>query len=317
MKIVLLDVKTLGDLKELDTLKQFGEVIKYQYTKPDEVVERIGDAEIVITNKVVISKHVMDQAKNLKLICVAATGTNNVNMVYAEEKGIQVKNVKGYSTPGVAQHTFALILHILNHITLYEPYVKNKSYSASNIFTHHAWPIHELASMKLGIVGLGTIGQKVAEIAIAFGAEVSYYSTTGKNKHKKFKSLSLDELMSTSDIVSVHAPLNETTTNLISYSQLKQMKPTAILINTGRGGIVNERDLAKALDEEVLRAAALDVFEKEPLPEDNPLLQIRNKDRLIATPHVAWAGVESRERLVEGIYKNIEEFIAASGEIKK
>ncbi len=251
----------------------------------------------------------MDQAKNLKLICVAATGTNNINMVYAEEKGIAVKNVKGYSTPGVAQHTFALILHVLNHIVLYDPYVKNKSYSASNIFTHHAWPIHELASMKLGIVGFGAIGQKVAEIAEAFGAEVMYYSTTGKNMNQKFKSVSLDELLSTSDIVSIHAPLNETTINLISYQQLKKMKSTAILINTGRGGIVNERDLAKALDEELIQAAALDVFEKEPLPEDNHLLQIRNRDRLIATPHVAWAGVESRKRLIEGVCKNIEEFV--------
>jgi lactate dehydrogenase-like 2-hydroxyacid dehydrogenase len=309
MKIVVLDAKTLGELKELELFHKFGEVTVYQYTKPDETADRIGDAEIVITNKVVISKGVMDQAKSLKLICVAATGTNNINMVYAEQKGITVKNVKDYSTPGVAQHTFALILHILNHIVLYDPYVKNKSYSASNIFTHHAWPIHELASMRLGIIGFGAIGQKVAEIAKAFGAEVVYYSTTGKNNNQDYKSISLDELLTTSDIISIHAPLNETTLNLVSYPQIKKMKPSAILINTGRGGIVNERDLAKALDEEVIRAAALDVFEKEPLPEDNHLLQIRNRDRLIATPHVAWAGVESRKRLLEGIYKNIEEFL--------
>lgn len=310
MKIVVLDAKTLGELKELELFQKFGQVTVYQYTKPDETADRIGDAEIIITNKVVISKSIMDQAKNLKLICVAATGTNNINMVYAEQKGIVVKNVKGYSTPGVAQHTFALILHILNHITLYDPYVKNKSYSASNIFTHHAWPIHELASMKLGIIGFGAIGEKVAEIAKAFGAEVIYYSTTGKNNNPKYKSVSLEELLSTSDIVSVHAPLNETTLNLISYPQIKKMKPSAVLINTGRGGIVNERDLAKALDEEVIRAAALDVFEKEPLPEDNHLLQIRNRDRLITTPHVAWAGVESRKRLLDGICKNIEEFLS-------
>ena len=309
MKIVILDAKTLGDLKELEQLNKFGEVTVYQYTKSDEVSDRVGDAEIIITNKVIINKNVLDQAKNLKLICVAATGTNNINMVYAEEKGVAVMNVKGYSTDGVAQHTFALILHILNHINLYDPYVKNKSYSASNIFTHHAWPINELASMKLGIVGFGAIGQKVAEVAKAFGAEVIYYSTTGNNTNSKFKKVALEELLSTSDIVSIHAPMNETTANLISYKELKKMKPTSILINTGRGGIVNERDLAKALDEDLIRAAALDVFEKEPLPEDNPLLLIRNRDRLITTPHVAWAGVESRKRLIEGICVNIERFL--------
>jgi lactate dehydrogenase-like 2-hydroxyacid dehydrogenase len=309
MKIVLLDAKTLGELKEVEMLNKFGELIVYQYTKPDEVSERVGDADIIITNKVVINKNVMDQAKNLKLICVAATGTNNIDMDYAAKKGIAVKNVKGYSTDGVAQHTFALILYLLNHITLYDPYVKNKSYSNSNIFTHHAWPIHELASMKFGIIGFGAIGQKVAGIAKAFGAEVSYYSTSGKNTNTDYKSVSLDELLRSSDIISIHAPLNEATSNLLSLSELKKMKRSAILVNTGRGGIINERDLAKALDEEVIAAAALDVFEKEPLPEENPLLLIRNRDRLITTPHIAWAGVESRKRLLNGISKNIESFI--------
>jgi glycerate dehydrogenase len=309
MKIVLLDSKTLGELKELEMLNKYGEVSVHQFTKPEEVTDRVQDAEIIITNKVVINKNVMDQAKKLKLICVAATGTNNIDMDYAAKKGIAVKNVKGYSTDGVAQHTFALLFYILNHISLYDPYVKNRSYSSSNIFTHHAWPIHELASMRMGIIGFGAIGQKVATIAKAFGAEVVYYSTSGKNtKHKNFETVSLEEILKTSDVLSIHAPLTEATQNLISYKEIKQMKPSSILINTGRGGIVNERDLAKALDEELILAAALDVFEKEPLPEDNPLLQIRNRDRLIATPHIAWAGVESRKRLLEGICKNIEEF---------
>ncbi|HVD98730.1 MAG TPA: D-2-hydroxyacid dehydrogenase [Cytophagaceae bacterium] len=309
MKIVLLDSKTLGELKELEMLNKYGVVSVHQFTKPEEVTDRVQDAEIIITNKVVINKNVMDQAKKLKLICVAATGTNNIDMDYAAKKGIAVKNVKGYSTDGVAQHTFALLFYILNHISLYDPYVKNRSYSSSNIFTHHAWPIHELASMRMGIIGFGAIGQKVAIIAKAFGAEVVYYSTSGKNtKHKNFETVSLEEILKTSDVLSIHAPLTEATQNLISYKEIKQMKPSSILINTGRGGIVNERDLAKALDEELILAAALDVFEKEPLPEDNPLLQIRNRDRLIATPHIAWAGVESRKRLLEGICKNIEEF---------
>jgi lactate dehydrogenase-like 2-hydroxyacid dehydrogenase len=308
MKIVLLDSKTLGELKELEMLNKFGEVTVYQYTKPDEVSERVKEADIIITNKVVINKNIMDQAENLKLICVAATGTNNIDMDYAAKKGIAVKNVKGYSTDGVAQHTFALILYILNHIILYDPYVKNKSYSSSNIFTHHAWPIHELASMRFGIIGFGAIGQKVAEIARAFGAEVVFYSISGKNTNENFKSVSLEELLTSSDIVSIHAPLNENTTNLISYKELQKMKSSAIIINTGRGGILNERDLAKALDEEVIAAAALDVFEKEPLSERNPLLLIRNRDKLITTPHIAWAGMESRKRLIEGVCQNIKEF---------
>jgi lactate dehydrogenase-like 2-hydroxyacid dehydrogenase len=309
-KIVLLDAKTLGELKEVEMLHKFGEVVVYQYTKPDEVSERVGDADIIITNKVVINKNIMDQAANLKLICVAATGTNNIDMEYATQKGITVKNVRGYSTEGVAQHTFALILYILNHITLYDPYVKNKSYSSSTIFTHHGWPIYEMASMKFGIIGFGSIGKKVAEIAKAFGAEVVFYSTSGQNKSENFTSVPLDELLSTCDIVSIHAPLNETTTNLISYKELQKMKPSAILVNTGRGGIVNERDLAKALDEEIIKAAALDVYEQEPLSERNPLLLIRNRDRLITTPHIGWAGVESRKRLLEGVCTNIEEFVS-------
>lgn len=309
MKIVILDAKTLGNLKEIEKLNAFGELITHQFTKQDEAADRVVDADIIITNKVVITKHVIDKAVNLKLICVAATGMNNIDLAYAAEKAIVVRNVQGYSTNGVAQHTFALILDILNHISMYDPYVKNKSYSNSNIFTHHAWPIRELASMKFGIIGFGAIGQKVAEIAQAFGAEVMYYSTTGKNTNKNFKQVSLELMLAESDVVSIHAPLNEVTEGLISYKEIQKMKPSAILINTGRGGIVNERDLAKALDEELIRAAALDVFAIEPLPEDNPLLLIRNRDRLITTPHIAWAGVESRIRLIEGICKNIELFL--------
>ncbi len=309
MKIVILDAKTLGSLKEIEKFGAFGELVVHQYTKPDEVPERIEDAAIIITNKVVINKQAMDSAPNLKLICVAATGMNNIDLGYAAEKEIVVRNVRGYSTDGVAQHTFALILHILNHISLYDPYVKDKSYSNSNIFTHHAWSINELSSMTIGIIGFGSIGQKVGEIAKAFGARVIYYSTSGKNVNENFKQVSLDTLLKESDIISIHSPLNEVTENLISYSQLSKMKPTSILVNTGRGGIINERDLAKALDEELIRAAALDVFETEPLPEDNQLLLIRNRDRLIATPHIAWAGVESRIRLIDGICENIKLFL--------
>jgi lactate dehydrogenase-like 2-hydroxyacid dehydrogenase len=314
MKIVLLDARTLGELKELECFQKLGEVVTYQHTKPDEVEERIKDAVVVITNKVVLNKDNMKKADALRLICVAATGTNNIDLAYAKEREIAVRNVSGYSTDGVAQHTFALLLYILNHIPLYDSFVKSRSYSESLIFTHHGWSIHEIASMRIGIIGFGAIGQKVASIAQAFGAEVIFYSTSGKSSSRKFKKKSLEELLSTSDVVSIHAPLNEATQNLITYKELKMMKPTSILLNTGRGGIINERDLVKAMDEELIAAAALDVFEKEPLPEESPLLLVRNRDRLVLTPHIAWAAVESRRRLIDGVYKNIETFLAQAKE---
>ena len=312
MKIVLLDALTLGDLKEINDFSQFGELTVFRFTKPDETIDRIENADIVITNKVVIDKNVMDKSPSLKLICVAATGTNNIDLEYAEKKNILVKNVKGYSTDSVAQHTFSLMLHILNHVDYYDQYVKSKGYSNSGIFTHHAKPVYELKGMKLGIIGLGAIGERVAEIASVFGMQIIYYSTSGFNSNSKYKKVSLEQLLVESDIISIHAPLNEKTKNLISYKDLKQMKSSSIILNTGRGGIINERDLAKALDENLIRAAALDVFEKEPISAENPLLMIRDKEKLLLTPHIAWASVEARQELVKGISNNINSFIQAS-----
>lgn len=308
MKIVFLDASTVGDVPNLDSIKDLGDVTFYQVTTPDQTEDRIREADIVITNKVVVSRELMEKASNLKLICIAATGMNNVDREAADNLGIEVKNVAGYASVSVAQTTFAMILHLLQDLPRYDEYVKSGSYSRSPIFTNMDQNYHEISGMRFGIIGLGNIGQRVADIATAFGAEIVYYSTSGKNTEQPYQRLDLDELLSTSDVVSIHAPLNENTENLIGRKQLATMKQSAILVNTGRGGIVNEGGLALAIDDESIAGAALDVFENEPIKADNPLLSLKNKDRVVLTPHIAWASVEARTELLEGVKKNIKEF---------
>ena len=309
MNIVFLDASTVGDLPNLESLKEFGEVTFYQTTSADETADRIQNADIVITNKVVLSRNLMEEAENLKLICIAATGMNNVELEVAKELGIEVKNVAGYASVSVAQHTFAMLFNLLQPINYYDAYIKSGEYSKSPIFTNMERDFSEIRGKTFGIIGLGNIGRKVAAIAEAFGAEVVYYSTSGKNSDQPYKRLELDELLSASDVVSIHAPLNERTENLVGREQFSLMKPTSILINTGRGGIVHEAELAKALDEGELAGAALDVFENEPIEPDSPLFDIQNPNNLVLTPHVAWASVEARTELIEGVRENIEEFL--------
>ena len=312
MNIIFLDAGTVGKVPNLESLNELGNVTFYEVTAPDETEDRIRDAEVIITNKVVIDRALMHSASNLKLICVAATGMNNIDWDAAQELGIPVKNVAGYASNSVAQSTFAMILHLVQGIPYYDRYIKRGEYSKSPIFTHLGSSFNELAGKQFGIIGLGNIGRKVATIAEAFGADVVYYSTSGKNTDQPYPRLGLTELLQESDFVSIHAPLNENTESLIGYAELKQMKPSAILINTGRGGIVNEQDLARALDEKLIAGAALDVFEKEPLPSGHPLLGIQNPDRLLMTPHMTWSSVEARTELIEGVKRNIEEFYQRS-----
>ena len=309
MKLAILDAKTLGSDIDLSGFSQFGEVEIYETTKPEETLERVKDKDIVVTNKVVIDKNIMDNSPNLKLICVAATGVNNIDVEYAKKKGIQVRNVAGYSTESVVQHTFAMLFYLLESLRYYDDYVKSGEYAKSDIFTHLGKPFWEIRGKTWGIIGLGTIGRRVADVASAFGANVIYYSTSGVERKEKYPRVSLDELLKTSDIVSIHAPLNEKTKGLIGYEQIKLMKPTAYLLNLGRGGIVVEEDLAKALDENLIAGAALDVLEKEPITEDNPLLKIKNKEKLFITPHIAWTSVEARKTLVNEIIENIKAFL--------
>lgn len=308
-KIVILDAKTAGKVSNLDAFKDFGKVVSYETTSPTETASRASDADIIITNKVVIDRDIMERCSNLKLICITATGMNNVDLDAAKERGIIVKNAVGYSSQSVAQHTIASILQLYNQLNYYDQYVKSGNYAKSDIFTHYGPPITELYQKTFGIIGLGNIGKTVARIASAFDSKVNYYSTSGKNAQGEYPRLSLDELLRTSDIISIHAPLNENTQNLISGQQLSLMKESAILVNVGRGGIVDESALAKAINNNQIGGACVDVFEQEPIDENNPLLKVKYPEKLVLSPHNAWASTEARTKLMDIVYRNIEEFI--------
>ncbi len=310
MKIVVLDAKTLGD-SDLGVLERFGEVVIYPTTSPDQTLNRIEDADIVVTNKVVIDKELMQKAKNLGLICVAATGMNNIDLQAAKELGIEVKNVAGYSTTSVVQHTFAMAFYLIEQLRYYDDFAKSGRWSESGLFTCIDRPFFEIAGKRWGVIGLGTIGKEVARVARSFGAEVVYYSTSGLNSSCDYERVGLEELLRSSHIISIHAPLNDRTRNLIGQKELGMMKERGVLLNLGRGGIVDEEALAKAIDEKGIYAG-LDVTEHEPLPKNSPLLQVKNKERLLITPHIAWTSEEARAKLVEGIVKNIEEFLTTS-----
>lgn len=305
MKIVLLDTLTFGntDLSAFDAL---GEVTLFEKTSPAQTLERVVDADVIVTNKVVITKEHMLKAKNLKLICVAATGTNNIDLDGAKECKIEVKNVAGYSTDSVIQHTFSMLFYLLEHSRYYDEVVKDKTYSKSGIFTDVSQPFFEVKGKKWGIIGLGAIGRGVANVAQVFGAEVLYYSTSGVNRNEDFQRTTLDALLKECDIITIHAPLNEKTQNLLDYEKLSLCKEGAIVLNLGRGGIINEEAVARIIDEREL-FFGLDVLEKEPIPEDHPLLSVKNSDRVYITPHIAWTSVEARDKLILGVVKNIQD----------
>ena len=305
MKIVLLDTLTFGET-DLSKFASFGEVVTYKTTAPNETLTRVVEANIVITNKVVITKEMMLGSKNLQLICIAATGMNNVDLEAAKELGIAVKNVAGYSTDSVIQHTFSMLFYLLGHSRYYDEVVKDGTYSKSKIFTDVSQPFFEVKGKKWGIIGLGSIGRGVANIAQAFGAEICYYSTSGIKRDEPYESLSLDKLLESCDIITIHAPLNEKTKNLLDYEELSLCKNGATILNLGRGGIINEDAVARIIDEKNL-FFGLDVLTKEPMSQNHKLLTIKNSDRLYITPHIAWTSVEARDTLIEGIVKNIEE----------
>ena len=308
MTIVLLDAKTLGDDLDLSALEAFGTLTRYDTTSEEETLERIIDAEIVIANKVVLSANTLKQTKKLKLICIAATGTNNVDLEAAKLQNIEVKNVKGYSTNSVVQHTFAMALYLLEKMSYYDAVVKDNSWAESGLFTDISRPFYEISGKRWGIVGMGMIGQSVARIATAFGAEVSYHSTSGKNLNHAYPHKTLEFILKDCDIISIHAPLNNSTYDLINEINLPYIKEKAILLNLGRGGIVNETDLAFELDRREIYAG-LDVLETEPITLNNRLNEVKHKERLLITPHIAWTSIEARKKLLEGIVKNIETFL--------
>jgi len=308
MNIVLLDAKTLGDDLDISALESFGTLTVYQTTSKEETLERIRIADIVITNKVVITANMMEETPRLKLICIAATGMNNVDLDAAKFKGIEVKNVAGYSTKSVVQHTFAMALYLLEKMAYYDAVVKDASWTESGLFTDVSRPFYEISGKRWGIIGLGTIGQEVAKIATAFGAEVSYHSTSGKNLHHAYPHQSLEFILKDCDIISIHAPLNDDTYDLINENNLHYIKDDAILLNLGRGGIINETDLAFELDRRTFYAG-VDVLEQEPMTLNNRLNEVKHKERLLITPHMAWASIEARKKLLEGIVENIRVFM--------
>ncbi len=312
MKIVFLDADTVGDSPALERIAALGDFECYARSTPAQALERVRDAEIAITNKVVFDRSTIDAAPRLKLICVTATGVNNIDLEYAALKGITVKNVADYSTESVTQITFMHIFDLVCHASHWDTFVKDGSWTRSGLFTDISRSWMELCGRRIGIIGMGKIGARVAQVAAAFGMDVAYYSTSGTNHCTQYPALSLEELLATSDIVSIHAPLNNRTRGLIGAAQIAMMKPTAILVNVGRGGIVNEADLAQALDEGTIAGAALDVFSCEPIPADHPFLGMSHPERLRLSPHIAWTSDTARTTLLNRVVTNIEEYLQAT-----
>lgn len=304
MKIVYLDSATVGETP-MDGIAELGELVCWPESTPEEALERVRDCNVLIVNKVLVTRALLDAAPELRLVCEAATGVNNIDLEACRERNIPVRNVAGYSTDSVVQTTFMHILSLMGNAPYFDNTVKDGTYSKGTLFTDVSRPYIEIKGKRIGIVGMGAIGTGVARVAEAFGMEVVYYSTSGTGHCKEWPSISLGELMRTSDVISIHAPYNERTAGLIGAGELAMMKPSAIIVNMGRGGIVDEAALAEVIDNDLICGAALDVFTKEPLPGDSPLLRTRHPEKLRFTPHTAWASTEALTRLVNCIADNI------------
>lgn len=309
MKIVFLDAKSIGEDIDLSDFYALGEVMKYDFSKDSEVAERAADADVLILNKTKINENTLGTAPILKLICVTATGTDNLDKAFLKKREILWRNVAGYSTESVAQHTFAMLFYLLEKLRYYDDYVKSEKYVDDTVFSHFGKVFHQISGMKWGIIGLGNIGKRVADIAEAFGCQVSYYSTSGTNHSEHYQELELHTLLAESDIVSVHAPLNEMTFGLMNKEAFVKMKRSAIFLNLGRGQIVAERDLAEALEGREIAAAGLDVLCEEPMSKESPLIHFKDSDRLLITPHIGWASVEARRKLMGIILDQVKEII--------
>ena len=309
MKIVLLDTATMGSDMKFSCIERLGECVKYENTLSGEVSDRIKDADVVVINKVQLGREVLKEARNLKLICVFAIGYNNVDIEYCRENNIRVRNVPGYCIESVCQHTFALLFMLMENMRYYDDFVKHGNYSKSGVANHLGKPFFEIAGKKWGIIGMGAIGRAVADCAAAFGAEVCYSSISGVVRKEKYVNVDLTTLLTECDIISVHAPLNEKTMHLIGEKELKMMKNSAYIVNVGRGAIIDEKALAEAIDEGVIGGAALDVFTTEPPRVDSPIMNVKNKGRIVYTPHTAWSSVEARKRCISMTADNIDAFI--------
>ncbi|PJJ84718.1 D-2-hydroxyacid dehydrogenase [Mucilaginibacter auburnensis] len=309
MKIVVLDGYTLnpGDIS-WDSLMQMGDVTIYDRTPVEQVVERAKDAEAILTNKAKVTKEHIDKLPALKYIGILATGYNIIDIEAAKQRGIIVSNAPGYSTASVAQLVFAFLLEMALHVQKHSDSAKRGDWVKSADFSYWNSPLIELAGKTIGIIGFGEIGQRVADIASAFGMNVIAHSRTQRNQSHRanFAWVDLDELLTTADVVSIHCPLTQQTKGLINKESLKKMKSTALLVNTSRGPIIVDQDLADALNNGVIAGAGIDVLSVEPPPTDNPLLSAKN---CLVTPHIAWATKEARLRLLEIVVSNLNAFI--------
>lgn len=310
MKIVILERNSVGTDVSVDCISDFGDVTVYRNTvTTQEVRERVKDADIVIANKSPLNEETLKDAPNVKLICEFATGFDNCDLAYCKSRGIKVTNVVDYCTGMVAQHTFAMALALSEKLPHYDNYVKSGEYSAQDRFSNFDLPFLELEGKTWGIVGMGNIGKRVAKIATAFGCNVIFYSVTGRSSCKDYPQVDFDTLLSESDFLSLHCPLSDLTRNLIDEKALKKMKKSAILLNVARGKVVDNVALYNALVKEEIAAAGLDVVEEEPLKLTNPLSEIKDSNRLIITPHLAWASVEARSRCVWEAHENIAAYL--------
>lgn len=309
MKIVILERNSVGLDVSVDRIGTLGEVTIYPNTTGADIKEKITDAEIIVANKAPLNADTLKDAPNVRLICEFATGYDNVDLAYCKNRGIKVANVVNYSTDAVAQHTFALCFYVLEKLRYYDEYVKSGAYGAQDRFSNFDVPFTELAGKTWGIVGMGNIGRKVAAIACAFGCKVIFYSASGNSTCTEYERVDFDTLLKESDFLSLHCPLSDKTRNLIDLDALRKMKKSAILINVARGPVVNESALYTALTEDMIAGAGLDVISAEPIRQDNPLGKITDSNKLIITPHLAWASIEARNRCVTETCRNIEAFL--------
>ena len=309
MKIVELDRETLGYDIDTSVLKTIGDFEEHEAADLETTREYIKDADVIIFNKTRMNEELLKDAPNVKLLAITATGFDNIDLEYCKSRGIAAANVKAYSTPAVAQHTFAMALFVLEKISYYDEYVKSGRYSSQSGFCNFDEKYNELSGKTWGIIGMGNIGRSVARIAEAFGCKVIFYSASGNSTCTDYERVELDVLLKESDVLSIHCPLSDRTRNLINRDTLKLMKKSAILINVARGPVVNDADLAEALNNGTIAGAGLDVLGVEPMEKDNPLGLIKDSRKLLITPHMAWASVESRQRCFDEVFENIRAFM--------
>lgn len=309
MKLVVLERNSVGTDVDVSCFERFGEVEYYPNTVAENTAERVKDADIVIANKAPMNENTLKDAPNVKLICLFATGFDNVDLAYCKSRGIKVANVVNYSTAAVVQHTLLLALALEEKLIHYDNYVKSGEYGAQDRFSNFDRPFGEFDGKTWGIVGMGNIGRGVAKVAQALGCKVIFYSASGKSTCTDYERVEFDELLTQSDILSLHCPLSDRTRGLINKEAFSKMKKSAILVNVARGPVVDTQALYEALTQGQIAAAGLDVLEKEPISRDNPLNEIKDSTKLIITPHLAWASTEARERLVAEVVKNIQAFL--------